>query len=109
MFIALLNTNKKFVFKTMLEILNNYVDNIIIDCQPLGIEIFTLDKSNNVLFNCVINNNYFIKYNCNHACAIGINIKSLLKILQCKTKNDQITMQYQEKSTMLEFIIENLS
>ena len=89
------------LFKALFVCLGKIIDNVTLDCTDEGLRIHSMDKAQIALIDVLLPIEMFKNYNCHHNYALGINIGSMLKVLNLAKSNDIINLKYQQNSHQL--------
>lgn len=89
------------LFKSIFLCLGKLMDFVTLDCTDQGLRIHSMDKAQIALIDVLLPIEMFNNYQCQHNCALGINIVSMLKVLNLAKSNDSLILKYQQNSHQL--------
>ena len=100
--------NDAACFKRLIDAVKEIVNEVILDCNPSGMELKALDSSHVALVMfCLPCERAFSYYKCPHQASMGINIQALKKVLNLCNNEDILTMNKPENSDILDILFES--
>lgn len=85
--------DKAITLKRIVDALKDLVDVCYLNCSQGGITIKAIDSGYIALVNLVLNEDGFRQYQCPEPVVLGVNIKSLHKILKCAGSDDSAILR----------------
>lgn len=77
------------------------------DCSEQGISLQALDSTHVALISLLLGSDGFSEYRSDRSLTLGVNIKSLAKILKCGNNDDILTLRAEDKPSTLSLTFED--
>jgi len=90
--ILLENQNKIKIFQNIIQVLSLMNDTISIKLTNEHLKVLDMDDTHICLFELILDNQWFDKYNINKNHTIGINLKNFVKILNCIQDGQRLSL-----------------
>lgn len=97
------------ILKRVIDAIKDLVEDTNLDCSPAGLGLQSMDSSHVALVSLFMRNDAFDSYHTDRSMEVGINMKSMHKILSLAGNNDRLSLKYNEadkKEPVLHFIYE---
>ena len=103
----IINPQKSRIIATLFDILSSIVDDLNIEFRENEIYIQTMDTGRISLFELVLKNDWFEKYEIEKPIVLGVKLSIINKILNCRHPTQYITFENLNLSLQLAFRIPN--
>ncbi|KAK2956115.1 putative Proliferating cell nuclear antigen [Blattamonas nauphoetae] len=100
--------SQTLLLKKIVDAVKEINDTVSIDVSPTEISIQTMDSSRVSLVTLSLRADSFgDKFNCDHPLTLGVNLKTLAKLLRTASNDDQTTLRAEDESNTLIVVIES--
>lgn len=97
------------VFKSIIEVLKEIINDTNIEVNSKGMKILTMDSSHSCLVSLRLVAENFDTYSCSTSMHLGINMMSLFKLLKSVSSNDTVGMRIEDDTpNELQIVVKNL-
>ncbi|XP_023163380.2 proliferating cell nuclear antigen [Drosophila hydei] len=93
--------------KRIVDALREILNQSTLDCSDTGIQMQAMDNSHVSLVSLCLRKEYFEKYKCNRNISLGLDLKSLTKVLKCANGDDAVTIKAADKADKVELSFES--
>ncbi|KAL7632473.1 UNVERIFIED_CONTAM: hypothetical protein RMT77_017186 [Armadillidium vulgare] len=95
------------LLKKVLDAIKELLNEASLDCADYGIQLQAMDNSHVSLVALSLRAEGFDKYRCDRNIIMGMDLKSLAKILKCASNDDIITIMAQDDADSVSFLFES--
>ncbi|XP_017856929.1 PREDICTED: proliferating cell nuclear antigen [Drosophila arizonae] len=94
--------------KKIVDALRDILNQSTLDCSDMGIQLQAMDNSHVSLVCLCLRSDYFEKYKCSRNVSLGLDLKSLTKVLKCANGDDAVTIKAADKADKIELSFESV-
>ncbi|XP_017847004.2 proliferating cell nuclear antigen [Drosophila busckii] len=97
------------LLKKIVDALRDMLNQTTLDCSDSGIQLQSMDNSHVSLVALSLQVDCFEKYRCDKNVSLGVDLKSLAKVLKCASGDDAVTISAPDKADKLGLSFESLN
>lgn len=94
------------LFKKIIDVLCESYNEVYIYCNEAGLSFQAMDPSHISLVSMQLNKKYFNHFECKPNTTLGVDLKSIQKILKCGNTDDALVLKTNDNNTELKFQFE---
>ncbi|XP_001993467.2 proliferating cell nuclear antigen 2 [Drosophila grimshawi] len=95
------------LLKKIVDALKEILSQSTLDCSASGIQLQAMDNSHVSLVAMSLSRECFERYRCDRNVALGLDLKSLMKVLKCASGDDAVTISAADKADKLQLRFES--
>jgi proliferating cell nuclear antigen PCNA len=96
------HTTEAYIFKNLIEVLQNNLRDVCFSFSPNGISLMTVDSKNEICVNLLLSHKKFDRWHCDKSINVGINLQQFYKMIKSIKKKDVLTLYItRDKTTQL--------
>ncbi|EDW75974.1 uncharacterized protein Dwil_GK15224 [Drosophila willistoni] len=95
------------LLKRIVDALREILSQSTLDCSDTGIQLQAMDDSHVSLVALTLKTECFEKYRCTRNVSLGLDLKSLAKVLKCASSDDSVTIKADDKADKVLFCFES--
>ncbi|KAH8410248.1 hypothetical protein KR009_009851 [Drosophila setifemur] len=89
------------LLKKIVEALKEIISQGTLDCSDAGLQLQSMDNSHVSLVALCLRTDCFAKFRCDRNVSLGLDLKSLSKVLKCANSDDTVTLSASDKPDKL--------
>ncbi|EDW63358.2 proliferating cell nuclear antigen 2 [Drosophila virilis] len=97
------------LLKKIVDALKEILHQSTLDCSDSGIQLQAMDNSHVSLVSMSLRSDCFEKYRCDRNLSLGLDLRSLTKVLKCASGDDAVTIKSADKADKLQLSFESAS
>ncbi|KAL7739124.1 hypothetical protein ACLKA6_001038 [Drosophila palustris] len=95
------------LLKKIVDALREILTQSTLDCSDSGIQLQAMDNSHVSLVSMSLQSDCFEKYRCDRNISLGLDLKSLAKVLKCASGDDAVTISAADKADKVQLSFES--
>lgn len=88
-------------FKRIIDSLKELVSQVSFDCTPKKIQVQAMDDARVALAHLVLEIGYFDEFRCDRAISLGVDMKTISKVMKCSNQADAMRLQAEDDGNQL--------